>query len=136
MKNLIVFFSIFYFNQSLACDWLSPRVELDEAKESIEYESVSTFIPTLLSREEVSIKNKPDWIYFHAPKEINNKVNYYSIELRKSKAPKVFTLSILVGSRLLELKLKLAVKDPAPNRKLTEFEKACGRISYSSVKYL
>ncbi len=111
------------------------RINLEKAKSSIKYESVSTFIPSLISKNRVSIRNKPDWIYFHVPKEINNKANYYSIEINRDKAPKAFTISILDGHRLLDFKLKLMVKDPAPNRKLTDFEKACGRISYASVKY-
>ncbi len=113
----------------------APRINLEEAKNLIKYESVSTDIPSLYSKNRVSIRNKPDWIYFQAPKEINNKGNYYFIEINKDKAPKAFTISILDGPRLLDFKLKLMVKDPAPNRELSEFEKACWKIPYSYIKY-
>ena len=114
---------------------LSPRINLEKVKKSIKYESVSNFIPVIISKNRVSIKNKPDWIEFHMPKEINNTANYYSIEINKDKAPKSFLIIIQDGDRIVNFKLDLMVKDPAPNRELTEFEKACGRISYTSVKY-
>ena len=72
MKKIIGLISIFYFNQIIACDILSPIIELEKAKESIEYESVSSFIPNLVSKKKVSIKNQPKWIYLNSPKEINS----------------------------------------------------------------
>ena len=130
--SLLLSFSL---SHSFACDITTPRINLDIAKKSIELESVSKSIPTLATKELITIKEKPNWLILHKPKTISKKENYYSIEIIKEKIPKSFEVAIQQGNKVITLKVKLMAKDPKPHRELTDFEKSCWRIPYSSIKY-
>ena len=117
-----------------SCDILSPRLELNKAVSRVVYESDSSHIPQIVASQAVTILKKPDWVLINAPSKVGT-TYYYSLEVVKNKAPSQFKLQIREGGRQLELDLKLMVKDPSPNRKLTPFEKSCGRIPYSSIVY-
>ncbi len=135
MKYLTVLLLNLSLSHSFACDFTAPTINLDKAKKSVELESVSRSILTLVTKELITIKEKPNWLILHKPKIISNKENYYSLEVIKDKFPKNFQVAIQKENKLITLKVKLMAKDPKPNRELTEFEKSCGRIPYSSIKY-
>ena len=110
MKYLTILLLCLSLSHSFACDFTAPTINLDKAKKSVEFESVSRSILTLVTKELITIKEKPNWLILHKPKTISKKENYYSIEIIKDQFPKNFEVSIQKGNKLITLKVKLMTK--------------------------
>lgn len=121
---------------SFACDEMAPRIEIEKAKSRIEYKSENNDIPTLVSDKRILFKERPSWIWLDEPrKEQLQGPYYYIIKATKNLANKSFKIYIEDPDKTIELDVSLNMQDPTPFRKLTEFEKACGKLPFSSTIY-